>query len=43
MSISKKIIVVALLSLLGEPMVSAADQTTANVPVDSVCVLSVSG
>lgn len=36
MSISKKIIVVALLSLLGEPLVSAADQTTANVPVDSV-------
>ena len=37
MSISKKFIVVALLSLLGEPLVSAADQTTANVPVvDSV-------
>ena len=36
MSISKKVIVVALLSLLGEPLVSAADQTTANVPVDSV-------
>ena len=36
MFISKKIIVVALLSLLGEPLVSAADQTTANVPVDSV-------
>lgn len=36
MSISKKIIVVALLSLLGETLVSAADQTTANVPVDSV-------
>ncbi len=36
MSISKKIIVIALLSLLGEPLVSAADQTTANVPVDSV-------
>lgn len=36
MSISKKIIAVALFSLLGEPLVSAADQTTANVPVDSV-------
>lgn len=36
MSIFKKYVAVALVSLLGVPLVSAADQTTANVPVDSV-------